>query len=288
MGTSATTCVHACVRPAHEDSPDEDRVTVLQLAVTAPCSVGESRSSTSRLDETRGHRGETGTAAAGPAPSWFQASPRDSCCSDGSIPLQWSSRGNASTTMSFAGSSEELFYEGTHLGTQKHGTGFLKMKGCTYQGDFQEDAKHGCGTLSWDDGRRYVGQFCDGKFDGFAVMSWPDGRLYRGQYAAGYKHGEGTFSWHDGRCYRGQWSDGKRHGEGLYTNAKGLTRKGTWKADRPAEWEPIMLHEPEECQGGHASLFRSGRAEDMLALAAPVKARRHDDHDLEKGSHDDI
>jgi len=264
MGNATTTCVHACVRSCHEDSPDEEKVTVLQLAVTvAP-----------------GHMGETGVAADGmvpPAPRW--ASPRDSS-NDCSAPLQSSIKVNGSTAVPHAGSSEELSYEGTYLGTQKHGTGFLKMKDCTYQGDFHEDEKHGGGILSWDDGRKYVGQFCDGKFDGFAVMSWPDGRLYRGQYAAGSKHGDGTFSWHDGRCYHGQWLDGKRHGVGLYTNAKGNTRKGVWNADRPVEWES---------PGGLASLERAGRGEDMLALAAPVKARRHDDNDLlDKGSRDSI
>lgn len=218
-----------------------------------------------------------------------EASPRDSS-NDCRVALQSSVKANSRPAATpHAGSSEEISYEGTHLGTQKHGTGFLTMKGCTYLGDFREDVKHGCGTLAWDDGRKYVGQFRDGKFDGFAAMSWPDGRLYRGQYAAGYKHGEGTFSWHDGRCYRGQWLDGKRHGVGLYTNAKGLTRRGTWKADRPVDWEPVpILHELEECQGGLASLVRAGKGEDMLLLAAPVKARRHDELDPERGSHDGI
>lgn len=273
MGTATTTCVNACVRPAHEGALD-DSVQVLHLAVTTPFSSGDSCSTTSKLDEAHLHRDETGIAANGmatPVPRSLQAFPEGSS-NNCSAPLQSSMAVSDSTAVAHSRSPEELSYEGTHVGNKKHGSGFLKMKGCTYQGDFQEDAKHGCGALSWDDGRMYVGQFCNGTFDGFAVMSWPDGRLYRGQYTSGYKHGEGSFSWHDGRCYCGQWFYGKRHGVGVYTNAKGLTRRGTWEADNPVEWEPIpMLHELEECPGG-------------LALTAPVKAKRHNDHDPQNGS----
>lgn len=133
--------------------------------------------------------------------------------------------------------SDEISYEGTYLGTLKHGTGRLRMNGCTYEGDFLLDAKHGNGILTWDDGRQYRGQFEGGKFHGAALMTWPDGRKYCGQYVEDRKDGEGTFSWQDGRRYQGQWVLGKRHGIGMYTNAKGLTRTGRWQMDRPLTWD---------------------------------------------------
>jgi len=128
-------------------------------------------------------------------------------------------------------------YEGTFLGTMKHGALRLRQKGCTYDGDLMGDMKHGNGILQWDDGRQYWGQFEAGKFHGAAVMTWPDGRKYCGQYAEDRKHGEGTFSWEDGRCYKGQWVMGKRHGSAVYTNAKGVTRTGVWQMDRPVVWD---------------------------------------------------
>lgn len=150
------------------------------------------------------------------------------------------------------GDSEELLYEGTYLGTMKHGTGRLRMKHYTYEGEFQNDMRHGIGVLEWDDGRRFEGGFREGKFHGPAVMIWPDGRKYVGQYEEDRKHGDGTFSWQDGRRYEGQWVSGKRHGIGTYTNAKGLTRTGSWQMDRPIHWhDPISVQPPlkEEPEG---------------------------------------
>mgnify|MGYP002803595170 FL=1 len=143
----------------------------------------------------------------------------------------------------------EVSYEGTYLGTMKHGRGRLRMQNYTYEGEFQNDMKHGLGILEWDDGRRYDGGFANNKFDGAAVMQWPDGRRYVGQYQEDRKHGHGTFSWQDGRRYEGQWVSGRRHGVGIYTNAKGFTRRGTWQQDRPIRWE-----EPQETKDPKVSI----------------------------------
>mmetsp|Transcript_63185 Transcript_63185/g.142765 ORF Transcript_63185/g.142765 Transcript_63185/m.142765 type:complete len:288 (-) Transcript_63185:107-970(-) len=146
-------------------------------------------------------------------------------------------------------SSSEVCYEGGYLGNMKHGSGWLRMEGCTYAGGFRHNSKHGRGTMSWDDGREYCGQFDHGRFQGSAVMTWPDGRRYCGQYVDDRKDGFGTFSWQDGRCYQGQWVSGKRHGVGTYTNAKGLTRKGAWEMDCPVAWDappPGSLEEARE------------------------------------------
>ncbi|CAE7746311.1 RSPH1, partial [Symbiodinium pilosum] len=166
----------------------------------------------------------------------------------------------------------EMHYEGTYLGTMKHGRGRLRMPNYVYEGEFQNDLKHGIGILSWDDGRRYEGGFQQGQFHGAAVMQWPDGRRYIGQYSEDRKHGEGTFSWQDGRRYEGQWVAGKRHGVGTYTNAKGFTRRGTWQQDRPIKWEepteqsvamPIKLSE----QGPSRQLETLAAEEEVLEVS---------------------
>eukprot|EP00929_Paragymnodinium_shiwhaense_P013948 TRINITY_DN12179_c0_g1_i1.p1 TRINITY_DN12179_c0_g1~~TRINITY_DN12179_c0_g1_i1.p1 ORF type:complete len:535 (-),score=93.75 TRINITY_DN12179_c0_g1_i1:165-1769(-) len=159
------------------------------------------------------------------------------------------------------GKPEELSYEGTYLGSLKHGSGRLRMQGCTYDGNFRNDAKHGNGVLTWDDGRQYRGQFEAGKFHGSAVMTWPDGRKYCGQYLEDRKHGDGTFSWQDGRRYQGQWVVGKRHGVGVYTNAKGITRTGMWQMDRPLHWDvPATSPAPSQshASNGSSGLLASG------------------------------
>lgn len=154
----------------------------------------------------------------------------------------------------------ELWYEGTYLGTLKHGKGVLRMAGCRYEGDFLNDMKHGDGSLIWDDGRRYCGQFVCDVFEGEAVMHWPDGRLYVGQYFEDKKHGDGTFTWQDGRRYQGKWIAGKRHGIGIYTNAKGFTRRGLWHFDRPVQWD-----DPATLQGADAQAVDDAAAAANLA-----------------------
>ena len=76
----------------------------------------------------------------------------------------------------------EVSYEGTYLGSMKHGRGRVRMTNYSYSGEFQNDMKHGQGVLEWDDGRRYEGGFQQGQFHGQAVMIWPDGRRYVGHY----------------------------------------------------------------------------------------------------------
>lgn len=200
------------------------------------------RTETPRFDEVfqSPRAGSEQTASPRSAGGEFQtprASPRDS------------PRSSDACTEPAVGKSEELSYEGCYLGGLKHGAGLLRCTNSTYEGEFQQDNKHGQGTLLWHDGRRYRGQFEHGKFHGTAMMTWPDGRVYDGQYADDRKHGDGTFSWADGRRYQGQWVCGKRHGIGVYTNAKGLTRRGWWQKDRPIHWEPLegpSLTEPEQ------------------------------------------
>mmetsp|Transcript_99496 Transcript_99496/g.276885 ORF Transcript_99496/g.276885 Transcript_99496/m.276885 type:complete len:288 (+) Transcript_99496:127-990(+) len=165
--------------------------------------------------------------------------------------------------------TSELSYEGTYLGGKKHGCGILRMKACTYTGDFWHDVKHGRATLKWDDGRQYCGQFKNGRFHGSAVMTWPDGRKYDGQYAENQKHGQGTFTWQDGRCYEGQWVAGKRHGIGTYTNAKGVTRRGVWQMDRPLQWD----EEPpdaEEADGAGGAGTSAATGDTTAVLQAPL------------------
>lgn len=152
--------------------------------------------------------------------------------------------------------TEELSYEGTYLGTMKHGRGKLKMPNYTYEGEFERNHKHGVGSLQWDDGRRFDGGFRHGKFHGAAVMIWPDKRKYVGQYEDDKKHGEGTFSWQDGRRYAGQWVAGKRQGVGTYTNAKGSTRRGTWSQDRPIQWEEAPVEESPRPKGASAGTLQ--------------------------------
>ena len=55
-----------------------------------------------------------------------------------------------------------------------------------YEGDYENDRKHGYGIYTWNDGKQYEGWWQNGK-----------------------QHGEGIYR-KDGRDRRGIWEDGKR------------------------------------------------------------------------------
>jgi hypothetical protein len=56
-------------------------------------------------------------------------------------------------------------YTGQFVGGLKHGHGKWKKNsniGCnTYEGEYQNDKKHGNGVFEWESGNRYIGQYDD-------------------------------------------------------------------------------------------------------------------------------
>jgi len=220
------TCVRECER---ERSPTGHDVKAVQVEafqiLTAPCCASSNSASFSSLDGMKCDRTSDPLAV----PNWFEADL--ALASQVSTPRE-------SEDEHGPGNDEEGVYEGGRFGHMKHGIGCLRMKGYTYQGEFEHDAKHGVGVLKYEDGRQYHGQFRDGQFHGHAIMTWPDGRRYCGQFAYNRKHGEGARTWPDGRRYQGEWVAGKRHGKGTYTNSKGVSRLGMWHMDKPLTLEP--------------------------------------------------
>jgi hypothetical protein len=70
-----------------------------------------------------------------------------------------------------------------------------------------------------------------GKRHGQGTYSWKDGRKYIGQWKNGNQNGQGTFFWSGGK-YVGQWKDAKRNGQGTNTYKNGKTEKGIWKNNK--------------------------------------------------------
>lgn len=272
MGSLASSCVRDCVRTTHEyagEAADPGTKDLLSISVEPP-GMATGSGSRAGAGATTGGTDAPGSSAVPPVPNWFQvlhdgrrnkevagtprfdeatprvpdgqATPHEAIGGEFRTPrLGATPRDSPRTSEGVNGDGgkiiDEVSYEGTYLGTMKHGTGTLRMTSSLYRGSFENDSKHGQGVLTWDDGRRYRGGFQSDKFHGMATMLWPDGRKYSGLYKDDRKHGDGVFTWQDGRRYDGQWVGGKRHGIGTYTNAKGVTRRGTWQLDRPIMWE---------------------------------------------------
>ncbi|MDB4109328.1 hypothetical protein N9558_02835, partial [Porticoccaceae bacterium] len=95
------------------------------------------------------------------------------------------------------------------------------------------DKKHGQGTFTWPDGKKYVGLYKAGKYDGQGTFTWPDGKKYVGQWKDDKYDGQGTHTWPDGQKHVGQWKGGSRHGKGSHTRTDGSKYVGQFKDDSP-------------------------------------------------------
>lgn len=69
----------------------------------------------------------------------------------------------------------------------------------------------GLGIYVWNDGRKYEGQYQDDKKHGFGIYVWADGRCYEGYWYKGKQHGLGTYLvMKENKVKYGLWEDGKR------------------------------------------------------------------------------
>uniref|UniRef100_A0A7S3P9X8 Uncharacterized protein n=1 Tax=Amphora coffeiformis TaxID=265554 RepID=A0A7S3P9X8_9STRA len=149
------------------------------------------------------------------------------------------------------------WYEGNWV--HGHWTGKGKLSngdGSHYDGGFQDDLKHGQGTMVWGDGRvfdgiykhgqmtwgkmrfadggTYFGNFCDGLQHGKGNMVFADNSKYEGDFENGNFHGVGKMVWNDGGYYEGEWKEGMIHGKGKEIRADGTLRhEGNWRNGAP-------------------------------------------------------
>lgn len=95
-----------------------------------------------------------------------------------------------------------------------------------YQGDLQNNVKHGFGILACYAPKThsfkliYRGTFINGKLDGFGLKIYSDdGTCYSGNFYNGKRNGYGQMWYADGTFYDGDWLNGNRHGKGNITAA---------------------------------------------------------------------
>lgn len=134
------------------------------------------------------------------------------------------------------------WYEGKRHSLKNSNSNWVKEDGLSYEGTWQNDLKHGYGTL------RY-----------------PDGGWYRGEFAKGYEHGHGIKNYSDGSKHEGRFRYGKRDGPGTFTNVEGQQEKRVFREHDVYHEKPIpkvfeVIDEEEE----NIKLFQP---ESLLVLA---------------------
>jgi len=125
--------------------------------------------------------------------------------------------------------SLKTIYEGQFDENARHGTGKETYPDCScYQGQYVNNFKTGKGRFIWKEGATYEGDFVDNNIHGFGKYVWNDERIYEGEWVENKMEGKGKFYWKDGRIYTGSYMNDKKEGYGEFTWPNGNTYKGHW------------------------------------------------------------
>lgn len=116
--------------------------------------------------------------------------------------------------------SKLTFYEGEFNNDKKHGKGKMIFKSLEeiYEGDFIDDKITGTGKKTWKNKDSYEGNFEDNQMHGKGIYFWSDGSRYEGDYIYNVKEGLGKFYWPNGNIFEGEFSNGLPNGKGIFNN----------------------------------------------------------------------
>lgn len=124
-----------------------------------------------------------------------------------------------------------------NTGRKHNCTGSVTYSNGRYEGDFQNDERHGQGTYVWTGGefggQTYVGEWRNGRTNGQGTTTWSSGQFsgqrYVGEFRDGQRHGRGTFSFPNGNQYAGEFRNGDYNGQGTYTFSSGNRYVGEFR-----------------------------------------------------------
>lgn len=107
------------------------------------------------------------------------------------------------------GEDKQYTYEGSFANNLFQGSGVLRSQGGTYTGSFFGGSKHGRGRYEWYDGRVYEGEYQNDMKHGYGELYNSDGSpSYKGYWRNDYPNGTGT-TFSGGVQTRGEWVDGQ-------------------------------------------------------------------------------
>jgi hypothetical protein len=121
-------------------------------------------------------------------------------------------------------------YSGESVKRKRHGHGTLTFSnGRKYTGYFKDGLICGPGTMIYAPNVSYTGEFCNGVEGGAGIFTDGNGLIYVGQFSNGLPNGQGYITYGDKTSFFGTFRDGRRDGEGFYINEAGFKRHGFWR-----------------------------------------------------------
>jgi hypothetical protein len=122
---------------------------------------------------------------------------------------------------------EYIYYEGEFQNNMKHGFGIENYENKDkYEGQFINNRRNGHGILTFNNGNVYIGDFTNGKKNGNGIFKFKNGNTYNGEYINDKREGKGIFNFKNGDIYIGDFLNDKFHGNGKYTKADGTDYTG--------------------------------------------------------------
>jgi len=109
-----------------------------------------------------------------------------------------------------------------------------RLRGASYNGEWQDNKKDGYGVQVYPNGEKYEGQWGSGLRHGEGTLWVPVGRaqklrkLYVGGWVNDKRHGKGTFFFKNGESFHGYWDNGEMHGDGTLRYDNGDLYVGEW------------------------------------------------------------
>jgi len=133
-----------------------------------------------------------------------------------------------------AGQRSTIYWVGKNIvGEDGQHTG-ARLKGASYNGEWDNNKKNGYGVQVYPNGQKYEGQWSNGLRNGEGTLWVPVGKAQklRKQYVGGWKddkrHGRGTCYFKNGEFFQGFWDHGQMHGQGTLRYENGDLYIGEW------------------------------------------------------------